>query len=107
MVEPTESESQAEIDRFCEAMIAIRAEITAIESGAADRSNNALKNAPHTAAAVTAAEWNHPYTREQAVFPAAAPWLRVHKYWPTVARVDNAYGDRNLVCSCPPIESYS
>ena len=107
MVEPTESESQAELDRFCEAMIAIRAEITAIESGAADRSNNALKNAPHTAAAVTAAEWNHPYTREQAVFPAAAPWLRVHKYWPTVARVDNAYGDRNLVCSCPPIESYS
>ncbi len=104
MVEPTESESKAELDRFCEAMIAIRAEIAAIESGAMDRANNPLKNAPHTAAAIAATEWNHPYTREQAVYPA--PWLRVNKYWPPVARVDNAYGDRNLVCACPPIESY-
>ena len=107
MIEPTESESKAELDRFCDAMISIRAEIAAIESGQADRSNNVLKNAPHTAASVTAAEWNHPYTREQAVFPPSAPWLRQHKYWPAVARIDNAYGDRNLVCSCPPIDAYT
>ncbi len=106
MIEPTESESQAELDRFCEAMIAIRAEIGAIESGAVDKANNVLKNAPHTAAEVTGAEWNHPYSREQAVYPSAAPWLKQHKYWPTVARVDNAYGDRNLVCACPPIDAY-
>jgi glycine dehydrogenase len=105
MVEPTESESKAELDRFCDAMIAIRAEISAIESGQMDRVNNALKNAPHTAAAVSGSEWDRPYTREQAAFPA--PWLRVHKYWPPVARVDNAYGDRNLVCACPPIDAYS
>ena len=107
MIEPTESESKAELDRFCDAMIAIRQEIAAIESGTMDRTNNPLKNAPHTAAAVTAPEWNHPYSREQAVFPPAAPWLRVHKYWPPVARVDNAFGDRNLVCTCPPIDSYT
>ncbi len=107
MVEPTESESKAELDRFCEAMIAIRHEIAAIEHGQIDRANNPLKNAPHTAAAISATEWNHPYTREQAAFPSNAPWLRVHKYWPPVARVDNAYGDRNLVCACPPIEAYS
>jgi glycine dehydrogenase len=105
MVEPTESESKAELDRFCEAMIAIRAEIAAIESGQMDRANNPLKNAPHTAAAVAGTEWDRPYTREQAAFPA--PWLRVHKYWPPVGRVDNAYGDRNLVCACPPIDAYS
>jgi len=105
MVEPTESESMAELDRFCEAMIAIRGEIAAIEAGQMDRANNPLKNAPHTAAAVTGTEWDRPYSREQAAFPA--PWLRVHKYWPPVARVDNAYGDRNLVCTCPPIEAYS
>jgi glycine dehydrogenase len=104
MIEPTESESKAELDRFCEAMIAIRAEIAAIENGKMDKANNPLKNAPHTAAAVTGTEWDRPYTREQAAFPA--PWLRVHKYWPTVARVDNAYGDRNLMCSCPPMDSY-
>jgi glycine dehydrogenase len=104
MVEPTESESKAELDRFCEAMIAIRGEIAAIESGQVDRANNPLKNAPHTAAELAASEWNHPYSREQAVYPA--PWLRVHKYWPPVARVDNAYGDRNLVCACPPVEAY-
>lgn len=105
MIEPTESESLAELDRFCDAMIAIRAEIAAIESGAMDRGNNPLKNAPHTAEAVTGSEWDRPYSREQAAFPA--PWLRAHKYWPPVARVDNAYGDRNLVCSCPPIDSYT
>ena len=105
MIEPTESESKAELDRFCEAMIAIRGEIRAIEDGAMDRVNNPLKNAPHTAAAVTATEWDRPYTREQAAFPA--PWLREHKYWPPVARVDNAYGDRNLVCTCPPMEDYA
>ena len=105
MVEPTESESKAELDRFCDAMIAIRQEIAAIEGGQMDRANNPLKHAPHTAAAVSGSEWNHPYTREQAAFPA--PWLRVHKYWPPVARVDNAYGDRNLVCACPPPEAYS
>jgi glycine dehydrogenase len=105
MIEPTESESKAEIDRFCEAMIAIRGEIAAIESGQMDRANNPLKNAPHTAAAVTGSEWDRPYSREQAAFPAS--WLRVHKYWPPVARVDNAYGDRNLVCACPPLDEYT
>ena len=105
MVEPTESEAKSELDRFCEAMIAIRHEIAAIEAGQMDRTNNPLKNAPHTAAAVSGTEWERPYTREQAAFPA--PWLRVHKYWPPVARVDNAYGDRNLICSCPPLEAYS
>jgi len=105
MVEPTESESKAELDRFCDAMIAIRQEIAAIESGAMDRANNPLKNAPHTAAAVCATEWDRPYSREQAAFPA--PWLRAHKYWPPVARVDNAFGDRNLVCACPPIDAYT
>ncbi len=106
MVEPTESECKAELDRFCDAMIAIRGEIRAIETGAIDKVVNALKLAPHTAAEVTASEWGRPYSREEAAFPAAAPWLRVHKYWPPVARVDNAYGDRNLVCACPPTESY-
>ncbi len=77
----------------------------AIENGQMDRANNPLKNALHTAAECTGTEWNHPYPREQAAYPA--PWLRVHKYWPPVARVDNAYGDRNLVCTCPPIEAYS
>jgi len=104
MVEPTESEPLAELDRFCEALIAIRGEIAAIEAGTSDRANNPLKHAPHTAAAVTASEWNHPYPREQAGFPA--PWLREHKYWPPVARIDNAYGDRNLICTCPPLTSY-
>jgi glycine dehydrogenase len=105
MVEPTESESKAELDRFCEAMIAIRHEIAAIEAGQLDRVNNPLKHAPHTAAMVCGTEWDRPYSREQAAFPA--PWSRVHKYWPPVARVDNAYGDRNLVCTCPPIEAFS
>jgi glycine dehydrogenase len=104
MVEPTESESKAELDRFCDAMIAIRQEIAAIESGQMDRANNPLKNAPHTAAVVASTEWDRPYTREQAAYPL--PYLRAHKYWPPVARVDNAYGDRNLVCACPPPDAY-
>jgi glycine dehydrogenase len=104
MIEPTESEALTELDRFCDAMIAIRAEIAAIESGVMDRVNNPLKNAPHTAEAVTSSEWDRPYSRQQGAFPA--PWLHIHKYWPPVARVDNAYGDRNLMCSCPPMEAY-
>jgi glycine dehydrogenase len=102
MVEPTESESKAELDRFCEAMIAIRAEIRAMEEGRMPRDNNALKNAPHTAADLADEAWERPYSRAQACFPAGA--LQGDKYWPPVNRVDNAYGDRNLVCSCPPIE---
>jgi len=101
MIEPTESESQAELDRFCDAMIAIRAEIREIESGRIDRANNPLKNAPHTAAAVCADVWERPYSRQQAAYPA--PWLREHKYWPPVSRIDNVYGDRNLFCACVPV----
>ncbi|MGK0360229.1 MAG: glycine dehydrogenase [Bradymonadia bacterium] len=104
MIEPTESEEQSELDRFCDAMIAIRGEIEAIATGAMDRADNPMVNAPHTAARVLANEWSHAYTREQAAFPA--PWVRAHKYWPPVARVDNAYGDRNLMCTCPPMEDY-
>jgi glycine dehydrogenase len=103
MIEPTESEPKAELDRFCDAMIAIREEIRAIEEGRLDRQDNPLKRAPHTAAAVTATEWNRPYPREQAAYPA--PWLRDHKFWPAVARIDNVYGDRNLFCTCPPLEA--
>ena len=104
MVEPTESESKAELDRFCDAMIAIHREIEAVEKGLADRADNPLKHAPHTAAAVTADDWKHAYTRQQAAFPA--PWLRDHKYWPPVSRIDNVYGDKNIVCTCPPMEDY-
>jgi glycine dehydrogenase len=104
MIEPTESESKAELDRFCEAMIAIRAEIRAVEEGRLDREDNPLKNAPHTAAMVTADAWTHPYSREAAAYPV--PSLRDSKYWPPVARVDNVYGDRNLVCTCPPLAEY-
>lgn len=103
MIEPTESESKQELDRFCDAMIAIREEIRALESGTLDPQDNPLKNAPHTAREL-AGEWTHPYSREQAVFPL--PSLVDGKYWPPVARIDNVYGDRNLVCSCPPIEAY-
>jgi glycine dehydrogenase len=98
MVEPTESESKEELDRFCDAMIMIHAEIQAIEAGQIDRQNNPLKNAPHTAEAVTSDSWPHPYSRQQAAYPAA--WLREHKFWPPVGRIDNVYGDRNPVCSC-------
>jgi len=105
MVEPTESESKAELDRFCDAMISIRAEIQQIELGLLDRDDNPLKKAPHTAAVVMSDSWSRKYMREQAAFPT--PWTREHKFWPTVGRVDNAHGDRNLVCSCPPIEVYA
>jgi glycine cleavage system P protein (glycine dehydrogenase) len=100
MIEPTESESLAELDRLCDALIAIRGEIREIEQGKLDRANNPLKNAPHTAAAVTAQAWDHPYSRERAAFPA--PWTRDHKYWPPVARVDSVWGDRHLVCCWIP-----
>jgi glycine dehydrogenase len=105
MVEPTESESKAELDRFVEAMTAIRAEVRAIEEGHADRADNPLKHAPHTAAALTRDEWTHAYAREQAAYPVSA--LRVAKYWPPVARVDNVYGDRHLFCTCIPMEDYA
>ncbi|WP_349364924.1 MAG: aminomethyl-transferring glycine dehydrogenase [Roseitalea porphyridii] len=103
MVEPTESETKAELDRFCEAMLSIRAEIAEIEDGAMDAANNPLKNAPHTTADLIT-EWDRPYSREQGCFPPGA--FRVDKYWPPVGRIDNAYGDRNLVCTCPPVEEY-
>ena len=102
MVEPTESESQAELDRFCDALIAIHAEIKAIETGQLDRQSNPLKHAPHTAGVVAGDKWDRPYSREQAAFPTA--WTRAHKFWPSVSRVDNVYGDRNLVCTCAPLE---
>jgi glycine dehydrogenase len=105
MVEPTESEGQAELDRFCEAMIAIRQEIAAIESGEQPSAHNILKNAPHTADVLLTATWDRPYTREQAAFPL--PWVRAYKYWPPVGRINNTLGDRNFVCACPPIESYT
>jgi len=105
MIEPTESESKAELDRFCDALIAIREEIRAIEEGRADRADNVLKNAPHPAAVLVADNWTHPYGREQAAYPAS--WLRQHKFWPAVGRIDNPYGDRNLVCSCPPMQADS
>ena len=105
MIEPTESESIAELDRFCDALIAIRGEIREIEEGRMDRHDNPLKNAPHTAEAAVAPEWTHGYSREQAVFPL--PWVRERKFWPYVARIDNVWGDRNLVCACPPIETYA
>ena len=101
MVEPTESESKDELDRFCEAMIAIHAEMTAVETGGADAKDNVLKNAPHTAYSLIAGDWGHSYTREQAAYPA--PWLREHKFWPSVGRIDNVWGDRNLFCACVPV----
>jgi glycine dehydrogenase len=104
MVEPTESESKAELDRFCEAMIAIRGEIEQVVSGQVDKKDNILKHAPHTAKAVVTSDWARGYTREQAAYPL--PYVRENKFWPAVARVDNVYGDKNLVCSCPPVSSY-
>jgi glycine dehydrogenase len=104
MIEPTESEPKAELDRFCDSLIAIRSEIQAVVDGTADAKDNVLKNAPHAAAEVVASDWSHPYTREQAAFPL--PFVRQHKFWPPVARIDNPYGDRNLICVCPPIETY-
>ena len=105
MIEPTESESKEELDRFCDALMAIHAEIKAVESGRADRLNNVLKNAPHTAEVLLSDKWDRPYPREQAAYPA--PWLRHHKFWPAVGRIDNVYGDRNLVCSCVGMDAYS
>jgi glycine dehydrogenase len=105
MIEPTESESMAELDRFCDALISIHGEISAIESGQVDKQNNLLKNAPHTADMIASDQWNKPYSREQAAFPAS--WLREHKYWPHVGRIDNVYGDRNPVCTCVGMEDYS
>jgi len=105
MVEPTESESKVELDRLCDALVSIRSEIQEVESGEADPEDNVLKNAPHTATLLTASEWNHPYSREKAAYPA--PWTRDYKFWPTVRRVNNVHGDRNLVCVCPPIEVYA
>jgi glycine dehydrogenase len=104
MIEPTESEPRGELDRFCEAMIAIRREIAEIESGAQPRESNLLKNAPHTAEALLATEWPHPYTRERAAYPLA--WLRPRKFWPPVGRLDNVFGDRHFICACPPVDSY-
>jgi glycine dehydrogenase len=104
MIEPTESESKAELDRFCDALIAIRREIQDVIDGRVDPRDNVLKNAPHTAEEVSSDAWSHPYTREQAAYPA--PFVRANKFWPAVGRIDNPYGDRNLVCACPPIETY-
>ncbi|MES2558146.1 MAG: aminomethyl-transferring glycine dehydrogenase [Bacteroidota bacterium] len=104
MIEPTESEPKAELDRFCDAMIGIKNEVTAIENGTADKADNVLKNAPHTASMVTADDWSHTYSRQEAAFPL--PYVRANKFWPTVGRVNNTHGDRNLICACLPIEAY-
>ncbi len=104
MIEPTESESKDELDRFCDALIAIRKEIQEVVDGRVDPKDNVLKNAPHTADEVTADDWTHPYSRQQAAYPL--PYVRGNKFWPAVGRIDNPYGDRNLICSCPPMEAY-
>lgn len=104
MIEPTESESKAEIDRFAEALISIKEEIDEIASGKADEKNNVLKNAPHTEQIIISDSWDKPYSREKAAYPL--DWVRERKFFATVSRVDEAYGDRNLVCTCAPIESY-
>jgi glycine dehydrogenase len=104
MVEPTESETKQELDRFVETMISIKMELEDIKSGKADKVDNVLKNAPHTAAEVTGNEWSHAYDRQKAAFPLA--WIGNNKFWPTVGKIDSGYGDRNLVCSCAPIEDY-
>jgi glycine dehydrogenase len=105
MVEPTESESKAELDRFCQAMIAIRGEIDEIVAGRADKKDNIIKRAPHTAKAVVSSDWDRPYSREQAAYPL--PWVRDNKFWPSVAKIDNVHGDKHLVCACPPVASYN
>jgi len=104
MIEPTESENKAELDRFCEAMIAIRQEVAAVEQGSWPAADNPLVMAPHTLAEVTAESWTHAYPRQVAAFPL--PWIAADKYWPAVARVDNVAGDRNVVCACPPMEAW-
>jgi glycine dehydrogenase len=105
MIEPTESETKAELDRFCDAMISIHGEMQAVANGESDKTNNPLKHAPHTAKVVCADEWNRPYSRETAAFPTT--WTRTHKFWPAVARIDNVYGDRNLACSCAGMDGFS
>jgi glycine dehydrogenase len=102
MIEPTESESKAELDRFCDAMISIREEIRAIEQGKLDKSDNPLKHSPHTIAMIGSDEWKHAYTRTQAAYPLL--YLKDAKFWPSVGRIDNPYGDRNLICTCPPMD---
>lgn len=104
MVEPTESEDKAQLDAFCDAMIQIRREIEDVVSGKSDRANNVLKHAPHTAEVVSATNWPHPYSREDAAFPL--PFVKAKKVWPAVGRIDNPYGDRNLFCSCPPLDTF-
>jgi glycine dehydrogenase len=104
MIEPTESETKAELDQFCEALIAIRKEIQEVADGKADRDNNVLKNAPHTMKTALVEEWDLPYSREKAVFPL--PYVKANKFWPSVSRIDSAYGDRNLMCSCIPTSEY-
>ena len=105
MIEPTESEDLAELDRFCNALLSIREEIRAIEDGKADRKDNPLKNAPHTQHVVCSDSWSYSYPREMAAFPL--PYTRLNKFWPAVARVNNTYGDRNLICTCEPVEAYA
>ena len=105
MIEPTESEDKGELDRFCDAMIAIYDEIKAIETGKSDKTDNALKNAPHTQAVICADEWKHPYSRTEAAFPLS--YVSQNKFWPSVARVNNTFGDRNLICTCEPVSSYA
>ena len=104
MIEPTESEDKAELDRFCDALLNIRKEIKAIEDGKADKADNPLKHAPHTQFVICANEWNHNYSRETAAFPLA--FVKQNKFWPSISRVNNTYGDRNLICTCEPVESY-
>jgi len=104
MIEPTESESKAEMDRFVDAMISIRQEIEKVANGEWAADNNPLIHAPHTLADIVDENWNRPYTREEAAYPA--PWLPGHKFWPSVNRIDDVYGDRNLVCACPPMSEY-
>jgi glycine dehydrogenase len=104
MIEPTESEALVELDRFCDALIQIRQEIREIEEGMAEKENNVLKNAPHTGEVVTSDHWTYPYSREKAAYPL--PYLKLNKFWPSVSRIDDAYGDRNLMCACLPMEAY-
>ena len=105
MIEPTESESKEEIDRFCEALISIKDEILKIADGKYHQNDNPIKNAPHTATHIASDNWPHRYSRNEAVYPANH--LKSHKYWPPVGRIDNAFGDRNLICTCPPASEYS
>ena len=104
MIEPTESEDKAELDRFCDALLSIRAEIKAIEEGISDKADNVLKHAPHTQFEITADDWNHSYTRQQAAYPLS--YVKNNKFWPSVSRVNNTYGDRNLICTCEPVSAY-